>query len=164
MISDGIDKLICVGVNKDIVDAWQQVYEQYKDQTESILDAELYNLSVDDQCRAIFSYLAKNVKYELDPYGVQYIKTPARLLRDGKGDCKSLTMFIASCLHNLGIPHIVRFVNFDGGYQYSHVYPVAINESGEEIILDACETDAVGAPTYNYARAYKRKKDLVYDE
>lgn len=163
MISDGIDRLICIGVNKDVVEAWQEVYEQYKDQTADILSPELQDLSVDEKCRAIFSYMVRNVRYELDPYGNQFIKTPARLIKDGYGDCKSYTMFLASCLHSLGIPHIVRFVNFDGGYQYSHVYPVAIDENGEEIILDACELDSEKYPIYNYARSYCRKKDLIYE-
>lgn len=162
--ADGINSLIKVGFNSDVISAWKQVYEQYKNQPEQIIDAELYDCSTDEKCRAIFSYLAKNIHYKLDPYGVQYIKTPARLLKDGEGDCKSYTMFIASCLHCLGVPCRVRFVNYDGGNQYTHVYPVAVDEYGREIILDACELDAQGMPKYNYARGYKRKKDLVYNE
>ena len=71
-------------------------------------------------------------------------------------------MFIASCLHCLGIRCIVRFVNFDGGDQYTHVYPVAIDERGREIIMDYCETDNEGIPYYGYARPYEAKKDLIY--
>ena len=163
MIADGINELLKVGINKDIVTAWKQVYERCKTQPAEIIDDELYSLSTDEKCRAVFSYLVRNVKYKLDPYGVQYIKTPARLLRDGNGDCKSLTMFIASCLHCLNVPCIVRFVNFDGGDQYTHVYPVALDEYGREIVLDACDTDSKGAPRYNFARQYKRKKDIVYE-
>lgn len=162
-ISNGINELICIGVNSDVVSCWEKVFEQYKEQTAPILEPELYNLPVDERCRAVFSYLARNVRYKLDPIGNQYIKTPARLLSDGEGDCKSLTMFIASCLYCLHVPVIVRFVNFDGGYQYSHVYPVAIDENGNEIVLDACETDTVGQPKYNYARSYSRHKDLRYE-
>lgn len=162
MTADGVNSLLKVGVNSDVVTSWQRVYEQYKSQPAEIL-TELYGLPTDDQCRAIFSYLAKNVRYKLDPYGVQYIKTPARLLRDGEGDCKSLTMFIAACLHSLGVPCKVRFVNFDGSNQYTHVYPVAIDENGKEIVLDACELDSDGYPKYNYARPYVKKKDLYYE-
>lgn len=162
MKSTGINDLICVGVNKDVVEAWKYVYQKCKDQPAAILEAELYNLPVDEKCRAVFSYLARNVRYKIDPYGVQWIKTPARLLRDGQGDCKSFTMFIASCLHCLGVPVIVRFVNFDGGYQFTHVYPVAIDEWGNEIVLDACETDKENQPIYGYARPYKNKKDIKY--
>lgn len=163
MIADGVNSLMKVGLNSDVVIAWRKVYEQSKNQPEEILAQELYTCDTDTACRSVFSYLAKNVQYKLDPYGIQYIKTPARLLQDGEGDCKSLTLFIAACLHCLGIPCIVRFVNFDGGNQYTHVYPVALDENGNEIILDACELDKDGKPKYNYARPYKRKKDINYN-
>lgn len=162
MIADGVNSLLKVGLNSDVVTAWQKVYNQSKTQPLDILDSELFACDTDTACRSIFSYLAKNVTYKLDPYGVQYIKTPARLLQDGEGDCKSLTLFIAACLSCLGIPCIVRFVNFDGGSQYTHVYPVAVAPDGTEIILDACELDGEGKPKYNYARPYKKKKDLRY--
>ena len=69
-------------------------------------------------------------------------------------------MFIVCCLHCLGIEHIIRFVNYDGGQQYTHVYPVAIDERGSEIVLDACEKDADGTILYGYARPSKRQKDF----
>ena len=71
-------------------------------------------------------------------------------------------MFIACCLHCLGIPCKVRFVNFDGGSQYTHVYPVAVDENGHEIVMDACELDTDGTPLYDYARRYSKKKELYY--
>lgn len=162
MISDGLNTLLKIGNNADVVTAWQKVYAQCKDQPAPILQDVLYSLPTDEKCRSVFSYLVKNVSYKLDSYGNQYIKTPARLLKDGNGDCKSLTMFIACCLHCLGVPCKVRFVNYDGGNQYTHVYPVAVDEYGREIVLDMCETDNQGNPLYNYARPYKRKKDLAY--
>ena len=87
-----------------------------------------------------------------------------RLIADGCGDCKSYTMFIACCLHCCGILCIVRFVNFDGGKQYTHVYPVAIDEQGREIVMDACELDNDNITVlYNYARPYTKKKDIYYE-
>jgi hypothetical protein len=53
-------------------------------------------------------------------------------------------------------------VNFDGGDQFTHVYPVAIDESGREIVLDMCETTDDGTPYIDYARPYKKKKDIYY--
>lgn len=70
-------------------------------------------------------------------------------------------MFLACCLHCMGIKHIIRFVNYDGGTQYTHVYPVALDECGNEIILDACEKDADGIVMYDYAREYRKKKDFL---
>lgn len=160
------NELLAVGVNSDVLRCWQICYERFKNQPREIV-SEIRNCgTIDDKCQAIFGYMCDNVRYLLDREGDQYIKSPARLLADGCGDCKSLTMFVACCLHCLGIKCIVRFVNFDGSSQYSHVYPVAVDEYGREIIMDMCETDggseSVGAPLYNYARPYKRKKDIIY--
>lgn len=163
MMSDGVNRFVTYGANSDVIRVMRECYEVYKDQAQDHV-SELRYMCVDDQCRAIFAYMAEHVKYVLDENGKQLIKSPARLLSDGFGDCKSMTMYVSCCLHCLGVSHIIRFVNFDGGNQYTHVYPVAIDEKGEEIILDACEKDDHGYPMYNYARPYSKKKDFVYYE
>lgn len=162
MRSDGQNRFMMAGLNSDIVECWKKCYEQFKDQPkEKVKDFLRYDIN--GTCRAIFDYMIKHTYYRLDDEGVQLIKSPARLIDDGFGDCKSYTMFIACCLHCCGIPCIVRFVNFDGGSQYTHVYPVAIDEYGNEIPMDACELDDDRETVlYHYAREYKRKKDIVY--
>ena len=161
MISDGKNKLLKIGGNADVVTCFKACYEQFKEQPQEIV-SNLQGLDVKEACEAIFGYMCYNVNYKLDPDGDQYIKSPARLLADKCGDCKSLTMFIACCLHCLDIPCIVRFVNFDGGNQYTHVYPVAIDERGNEIVLDMCETNEDGTPYIDYARPFNKKKDIYY--
>lgn len=162
MIADGKNTYLMSGLNSDIVACWKRCYEQFKEQPRDIV-ADIRNTgTVDERCQAVFGYMVSNTYYQLDKDGEQLIKSPARLLKDGCGDCKSYTMFIASCLHCLGIPCKVRFVNFDGGKQYTHVYPVAIDEQGREIVMDACELDTDGTPLYDYARQYSKKKDLYY--
>lgn len=165
MISDGKNTFLLSGVNSDIVDCWEATYEKYKDQPKELAQYLTSGcIGVDDKCQKIFGYMVENTRYMLDPDGVQMIKSPARLLKDGCGDCKSYTMFIASCLHCAGIPCKVRFVSFDGGDQYTHVYPVAVDEYGREIPMDACELDSDGVTVlYNYARPYKRKKEFNYN-
>lgn len=162
--SDGKDTFLMSGLNKDIVECWKYCYERFKEQPNDmhILD-DIRNVgTIDDKCAAIFGYMVSNTYYRLDDDGVQKIKSPARLLDDKCGDCKSYTMFLASCLHCLGIPHIVRFVNFDGGNQYTHVYCVALDENNKEIIMDACELAEDGTPYFGYAREYNKKKDIYY--
>lgn len=160
MVADGKNTLMSVGVNDDVIACELECYEKWKNQPRELVQGLVG--SVDEKCEAIFGYLTDNVVYKLDDAGNQYIKSPARLLADGCGDCKSLTMFIACCLHCLGIEHIIRFVNYDGGKQYTHVYPVAIDECGKEIVLDACEKDADGVILYDYARACKKHKDFRF--
>lgn len=158
MIADGKNTLITVGLNDDVIDAELACYQRWKDQPMELVKG--LRGTIDEKCEAVFAYLTEHVVYKLDDAGNQYIKSPARLLQDGCGDCKSLTMFIACCLHCLGIEHIIRFVNYDGGQQYTHVYPVAIDERGNEIVLDACEKDADDTILYGYARPSKRQKDF----
>ena len=163
MISDGRNTLLAVGLNGDVVETELALYEKWKDQPKNIVQDLISGTDIDAKCEAIFDYLTRNVVYRLDPIGDQLIKSPARLLADGYGDCKSLTMFISCCLHCLHIPHIIRFVNFDGGSQYTHVYPVAL-DGNKEIILDACEKDDEGYILYDYARPYAKKKDFYFAE
>ena len=163
MRADGQNRFMIAGNNADIISCWKKCYEQFKNQPMDIVSDIRHEGTIDDKCQAIFGYMVSNTHYLLDPDGSQYIKSPGRLIADGCGDCKSYTMFIASCLHCLGIPCKVRFVNFDGGTQYTHVYPVAIDEQGNEIIMDACELDKDGTPLYDYARRYMKKKELYYN-
>lgn len=155
----GKNKYLRYGVNSDVIQLTVHYYHQYRYQPKFIV-GDLRGISVDDACYSIFRYVIDNVTYKEDPCGYQYIKTPARLLYDGYGDCKSMTIFVASCLHCLGIRHVIRFVNYDGGNQYTHVYPVAIDEDGNEIIVDCVERDSHGNPIYNYARNFKQKIDF----
>ena len=167
MTSDGKNTFLMAGLNGDIVSCWRTCYEQFKNQPKDLVrqlqtSGVCGQMSVDDMCQAVFGYMLEHSYYQLDKDGEQLIKSPARFLADGCGDCKSYTMFIASCLHCLGIPCKVRFVNFDGGRQYTHVYPVAIDENGNEIPMDACELDTDGVPFYGWARRYVKKKEFLY--
>ena len=165
MIADGQNRLLRIGDNGDIITCWRESYEKFKDQPNELVKSlqGIGGYSTEDVCQEIFGYMVNNTRYQLDRDGEQLIKSPARLLADGCGDCKSYTMFIASCLHCCGIPCKVRFVNFDGGEQYTHVYPVAIDERGNEIVMDACELDSDGmTPLMGYARPYKKKKEFIY--
>ena len=162
---DGQNKLIAVGYTDDVVKSMCSCYEQFKDQAKDLVKYIANSgMDIDGKCQSVFAYLVDNVRYKLDPAGSQLIRTPYRLLEDGCGDCKSLTMFIVCCLHCLGISHKIRFVSFDDTNIYTHVYAVALDERGEEIIMDVCETDTTGASIYDYARPYTHKKDFVYYE
>lgn len=164
MISDGRNILMNGGLNADVLKNEIACYQQFKDQPAELV-SDLTGLSVDEQCQSIFNYLITNVSYKLDADGCQFIKSPARLLHDQNGDCKSLTMFLCCCLHCLHVTHKFRFVNFDGSDQYTHVYAVAVDENGNEIILDACETDPrTNIPIYDYARPFVKKKDFTFYE
>jgi hypothetical protein len=71
--------------------------------------------SIKDTCRIVWQLVKNNIAYQVDPRGNQWIRTPARLWADGVGDCKSYSVFIASCCHHLSIKCCFRFVAFKPG-------------------------------------------------
>lgn len=123
--------------------------------TTSELAATLRRDTEIETCRAVFDYIIENINYKEDPDGVQWIRTPARLIHDREGDCKSMAILTASILNNVGITCFFRFVSFSQNRQITHVY--VVTESG--IIIDPVER-VNGKPVFNYASNYTYKKDM----
>lgn len=158
MKADGKKIFVVSGYNDSVVDCVISTYEAYKEQPSQLVD-DIRCEDYETQCRAVFGYLLENVVYREDPDGVQLVKTPARLIYDGVGDCKSMSIFIGACLHCLGIPFVFRFVGFSPRKIYNHVYIVANPNTNKEIILDAVER-INGEPVFDYARQFVVKKDI----
>lgn len=142
------------GNTDDIIHEIINCYHDFKSSTAG-LAKKLRGNSEMDTCRNVFNFAVENVKYSEDPVGVQWIRTPARLLRDGVGDCKSYAILIASLLDNLNIPCFFRFVSFNDEKQFTHVY--IVTKSG--IIIDPVER-VDGQPVFNYASKYTYKLDM----
>lgn len=147
------------GKTKDIMQAVVDCYNSDYAQVQELAD----NLPGNDtlsRCRAVFDFVDKNIKYQIDPLQKQWIRTPARLWSDGEGDCKSFSIFICSCLRCMGIPHLFRFAAYEGNSDPTHVYAVAIDESGKEIIVDPVYRDENGKAVFNKECPYKKKIDM----
>lgn len=102
----------------------------------------------------IHRYIRENIVYRLDPDGVQLIKTPARTILDGFGDCKAYSILACSLLQNVGIACCLRFVSFNQSPTWTHVYAVA-KEGNQEYFIDAC------LPAFNQQKPYTHKKDYM---
>lgn len=147
------------GKTKDIMQAVVDCYNSDYAQVQELAD----NLPGNDtlsRCRAVFDFVDKNIKYQIDPLQKQWIRTPARLWSDGEGDCKSFSIFICSCLRCMGIPHLFRFAAYEGNSDPTHVYAVAIDESGKEIIVDPVYRDENGKAVFNKECPYTKKIDM----
>lgn len=147
------------GKTKDIMQAVVDCYNSDYAQVQELAD----NLPGNDtlsRCRAVFDFVDKNIKYQIDPLQKQWIRTPARLWSDGEGDCKSFSIFICSCLRCMGIPHLFRFAAYEGDSDPTHVYAVAIDESGKEIIVDPVYRDENGKAVFNKECPYTKKIDM----
>jgi len=111
-----------------------------------------------DVCKRIWEFVYKHIRYELDEKGVEQIRAPARTWADReKGvDCDCYTTFISSVLSNLKIPHVLRISKYWKDY-FQHIYPVAFDEKGNEIVMD-CVVDE-----FNYEEPYSEIKNTTMD-
>lgn len=147
------------GKTKDIMQAVVDCYNSDYAQVQELADNFPGNDTL-SRCRSVFDFVDKNIKYQIDPLQKQWIRTPARLWSDGEGDCKSFSIFICSCLRCMGIPHLFRFAAYEGNSDPTHVYAVAIDESGKEIIVDPVYRDETGKAVFNKECPYTKKIDM----
>jgi hypothetical protein len=86
--------------------------------------------------KKVWEFLKSHITYLKDSHDAQQIKLPSRFIKDGTGDCKSYSLTAASLLANLGIPVSFRYGNYGSGTVPTHVYVVAKDENGHNIIVD----------------------------
>lgn len=101
----------------------------------------------------LWYYTRHNIRYEEDPIGQQWIKEPARLIADGVGDCKSMTLFNVSVMMNVGIKWKIRFASYSSDRVFTHVYPVAVL-NGKEVIVDSVWDTFDSEKRYTYKKDY----------
>jgi Transglutaminase-like superfamily len=77
-----------------------------------------------DYMHRLFDWCCANVDYKLDPNGTEYINTPNLTFLNGTGDCKKITIFLASILKAAGITPVLKHVYYDGNTRYSHIYVI----------------------------------------
>ena len=118
--------------------------------------ATLKGPTVLDTCRNIWRFVKTQIPYVLDKRGFQWVKSPGRLWADKAGDCKSFSVFTASCLQNLGIDYGYRFASYRANDPTAtHVY-VFVKDNGREIILDS-----VWDGPFNSQKKFEHKKDIM---
>lgn len=138
-----------------IVDCYNSDYAQVED-----LACNMPGSDVKSVCKSIFDFVDQNIRYKMDPFQKQWIRTPARLWADREGDCKSFAIFICSCLRCRGISHLFRFACYEGNEEPTHVYAVALDEAGNEVIVDPVYRDESGKAIFNEECPYTKKIDM----
>lgn len=108
----------------------------------------------------LYQCLADNIKYEIDPGNYQFIRLPSNLVKYKTGDCKSVALFVAALVLNLGFGACIRFVSYDDTRSVSHVY-VVIDTGGAKIPFDVClQMVSPGGVMYAKEKKYNYKKDF----
>lgn len=134
----GIMKLtVPDGNTEDIVSEILRVYKKYKHQFKDFAQGFQVPCKCPEKVAAkIWYWLKANIRYQRDPKGKQYIKSPAITVQQGYGDCKTLSIITMSILHHLGIKAYFRFTSYNPDKPLHHVY-VVIPHGNQEILIDA---------------------------
>lgn len=99
----------------------------------------------------IWNFIKTNIRYEKDRPGYEEVRTPARFIADGFGDCDDMSVFAASVLLALGLKPFFYVVAFNGNAHPGHIY-VGI----ENIVLDGV------MPVFN-VHPERITKTIIYD-
>lgn len=144
------------GYTKDIVKSVLEVYNRFYSQC-SPFASYFVGTDIKDTCNNIIDFVLANITYKLDPEGEQWIKTPYRFLADQNGDCKSYSLFVCSVLTCLGIKNAFRFASYAKDGVFTHVYSIAYDERGNELILDCVAVQQGKADKFQEIRYTKMK-------
>lgn len=141
------------GYNNDIIKTLNGMFPVAVEQTKGV---RFSGDNLTQKGRAIWNYLNKNIQYRKDDPGKQVIQSPSRMILDTKAaDCKSKALAAAAFMQNNGFKDVaLRYSSYNPIDQTpTHVYAVAKDEQGNEIIVDPVYKQ------YNREVPYKYKKD-----
>jgi len=77
------------------------------------------------EAAALYDYTRQNVRYTLDPHGVELFQSAARSSQIGIGDCDDQSIFLSSLLQAVGIPVRLRVIGLKGQRKFQHIYVLA---------------------------------------
>ena len=77
----------------------------------------------------IFQAIFNIVYFFPDPSNVQYVRTVNRTLKDRRGNCVDYSVIFSAFLRALGVPHVIRIVEYPNQAQpgISHIYVQTLN-------------------------------------
>lgn len=73
-----------------------------------------------------FNFVAKKIKYEADPEGMELVMRPAITLKRGKGDCDDKTILCLSYFLLKKIPCGYSIVSSSNEKPFHHIFPFVI--------------------------------------
>lgn len=125
----------------------------------------LYEVAARDrvgEIAAIHDWAKKNVRYVQDPYRVEFVQTPERLLVTRTGDCDDFTALVGALVESIGYPVDIKVVAKPGRREFHHVYPVAVI-GAHSVGLDASMPVPLGyeSPEIRRSKTYKQESKML---
>lgn len=161
----GIDHTVKKGASvSDTVKFMPEAARRSRWQVRNYVNQELRGLPIYDACKKLWHFVKEHIEYQKDDptfkrgkdirENLEQVKSPRRLIADGKGDCDCMTNFVNSCMLELGVKGIInRITAYDGNDFFQHIYSLIPDGKGTYIIMDCVWN------TFNKEKKYTNKED-----
>ncbi len=161
----GIDHTVKKGATvSDTVKFMQEAARRSRWQVRRYVNTELKGLPIYDACKKLWHFVKEHIEYQKDDptfergkdirENLEQVKSPRRLIADGKGDCDCMTNFVNACMLELGVKAIInRITAYDNNDFFQHIYSLVPDGKGSYIIMD-CVWNA-----FNKEKKYTNKED-----
>lgn len=157
--AEGIDKTVMknAGVSHTVAFI-PQVVKQCSWQVENYVKQELRHLPLEQACNKLWHFVRHHIEWVKDADNKEQVRSPRRLIADGKGDCDCMTTFVDTCMSVYGVKGITnRITTYYGNENFSHIYSLIPDGKGAYYIIDCCY------PQFNQEKSYTKKKDYNMD-
>jgi hypothetical protein len=117
------------------------------------LAPKLKGATLEQTLRNNWNFIFNHIQYVKDEPGKEQVRSPRRMIHEGKGDCDCFTVTLSSLLHNQGIPHKLRIMKQNGKPNWSHIYVIVPKPTGGYYTLDPV------THRFNFEAAHTQTKD-----
>lgn len=144
--------IIDVQQTQDIINDLVYCFKKYNPQAKQV--AKNFGTGyIGTDAKNIWAFIKDNIKYEAEPEKQQTTASFSRIIHDKLGDCKHSALLASSIAWNLGYNIIFRFVAYDRGTTYGHVYTLIENpKTGRKFVIDPLQP-------FNTEKFYYKKVD-----
>lgn len=131
------------------------------------LAPKLKGTTLEQTLRNNWNFIFDHIRYVKDAPGKEQVRSPRRMIHEGKGDCDCFTVTLSSLLHNQGIPHKLRIMKQNGKPNWSHIYVIVPKAGGGHYTLDPVthrfNYEAPNTETKDYPMALEYLDGLATD-
>ena len=96
------------------------------------------------EAAAIRRHVRRNVRYKMDPVGLDTFETAERTLATGNADCDGQTILVGALAESAGRPVALRAISTRPDQKFDHVYPLIEVEPGQWLAADSTVDKGLG--------------------
>lgn len=138
---------------RDIIADLIYCFKTYNHQARQVSKVSTGNIQTDG--KEIYDFIQRNIKYKAEPEKNQTTRSFSRIIHDKWGDCKHSAIMVGSIAWNQGYNVIFRFVGYEPGETFGHVYTIIEDPNTKErVIVDPLQE-------FNFEKPRLKEKNYI---